>query len=400
MQGGVLTIRDQSTSERLAFADVLRGLAAPTVVLGHFIVLYLQAPQVVARITMGEPIQPTAFPAAIDALYSIFNLPGIGVAVFFLISGFVIPLSLDGATIRAYLLKRLLRIFPTYWVALAIGVAATIVSAAFWSKPVTHTAIDYFANTFLIADFFGRLDIISVMWTLQIEVKFYLLAPLFHASLRKGSLWRVLLWGGGVVAAYWIAISGCESRDVAACWGHLGFISRFSWEASFITYMLIGSVLYAHYRRSITFGKAAFGVAFLLACFAAAVPLSSAPALGAVYGLAFLWGFLIFLPAYFFRDRIKLTRPFQFLADISYPLYVVHPLLGYVAMRLMMAAGLPYIIAFPAALMLVTGVAVAIHVYIEAPSIALAKRLARAFSKSLALTPLAEAADGSARQEI
>lgn len=394
-----MTIRAQSTPERLAFADVLRGLAAPTVVFGHFIVLYLQAPQVVARITMGEPIQPVAFPAVIDSLYSIFNLPGIGVAVFFLISGFVIPLSLDGASVPGYLLKRLLRIFPTYWAALAIGVAATYISAAYWSKPVTHTVVDYFANTFLIADFFGRLDIISVMWTLQIEVKFYLLAPLFHASLRKGSLSRVLLWGAGVVAGYWFAISGCESSDVAACWGRLGFISRFTWEAAFIIYMLIGSVLYAHYRKFISDRQTAFGVAFLLGCFAAAVPLSSAPALGAVYGLAFFWGLLIFLPFYFFRDRIRLNPAFQFLADISYPLYVVHPLLGYVAMRLMMAAGLPYLVAFPAALALVTGVAIAIHVYAEAPSIALGKRLAGRLSRPSQKTLQPDAAAHAAQRE-
>jgi peptidoglycan/LPS O-acetylase OafA/YrhL len=364
------------SAQRIAFADLLRGLAAFTVALGHFIVLFLQGPDIVAKVTMAEPISAINFPPAIAYAYTIFDLASVGVAVFFLISGFVIPLSLDGASGRAFLLKRLLRIFPTYWVSLAIGVASVFASAAYWSKPVIYTWIDYFANVFLVADFFGRFDIPSVMWTLQIELKFYLLIPIFHSALRKGSLLRLFLWGVAVVVVFWLPISNCEG-DVDACWSHYRFstlvVAR---EAMFITYMLMGSVLYAHYRRLITNRQAVFGVAFMLACFMASTLTSPFHAVAASYRLAFFWGAVIFIPCYIFRDRIGLPPPFRFLANISYPLYVVHPLLGYVAMRLLMAAGWPYPPALAAALALVVTVAAAIHVYVEAPSIALGKRLA------------------------
>ncbi|MBI1867706.1 MAG: acyltransferase family protein, partial [Methylocystis sp.] len=81
----------------MAFADLLRGLAALVVVLGHFTILYLEGAPAVATLIMAEPIATVPFPAAVDAAYSVFNLAWIGVAVFFLISGFVILLSLDGA---------------------------------------------------------------------------------------------------------------------------------------------------------------------------------------------------------------------------------------------------------------------------------------------------------------
>jgi len=61
---------------------------------------------------------------------------------------------------------------------------------------------------------------------------------------------------------------------------------------------------------------------------------------------------------------------------ISYPLYIVHPLLGYVVMRLLMAAGAPYVAALLVAVALVVAVAVVLHRYVEAPSIAFARRLA------------------------
>lgn len=372
------------SSVRLAFLDVLRGLAAPAVVIGHYIVLFLTAPQIVAKFTMAEPIAVVALPAPLTQFYALFNLAGVGVGVFFLISGFVIPLSLEGASVRGFFTKRLLRIFPTYWAALAIGVASILLSAAFWSKPVTYSALDYVANAFLIADFFGKLDIPSVMWTLEIELKFYLLAPLFYVTLRRGSLNGVFAWSFGVILFYCLIVSGCVGSDPAECWARVSLIARFSWQAAFITYMLIGSVLFAHFRGLISPWRAASAVVILFLCFAIAARLSSAPGLWAQYGPAFFWALLIFLPCYFFRDRITLARPFAFLADISYPLYIVHPLLGYVVMRLLMAAGAPYLAALPAAVALVVFAACILHRYVETPSIALARRLAAHFEEDVA----------------
>jgi peptidoglycan/LPS O-acetylase OafA/YrhL len=372
-----LNVHFQSVStQRLAFADLLRGLAALTVALGHFLVLFPKSPDLVAKITMAEPNPAVTFPATFAKAYSIFDLASIGVGVFFLISGFVIPLSLEGASARAFWLKRFLRIYPTYWVAFAAGVASIFVSAGYWSKPVTYDWVDFFANTFLLADFFGRFDIPSVMWTLQIELKFYLLIPVFYATLSRGSLLRVFLWGVGVIALYWLPTSNC-SQDLDACWSHYRFsVLTLLREAIFISYMLIGSIVYAHYRGLISTPRAAFGVVFMFACFSIASLIAPFHAVSTAYPLPFFWGALIFIPCYLLRDRINLTPPFRFLANISYPLYVVHPLLGYVTMRLLMAAGLPYPTALAAALILVIAVAMAIHLYVEEPSIALGKRLA------------------------
>jgi peptidoglycan/LPS O-acetylase OafA/YrhL len=366
-----------ASADRLAFADFLRGIAALVVVLGHFTVLYLTSPQIVSYITMGAPAPAVAMPAIVSRLVDLFDLPSTGVAVFFLISGFVIPLSLDGTSTPAYLLKRFLRIFPTYWVALGLGVAATFVSAGFWSRPVTHDHIDYVSNTFLIANLFGRFDILSVAWTLQIEMKFYLLAPLFYMALRRGMLWPLLLCGVAVAGIFWNATAFCNNVDIA-CWDHYRFSVRMFWEDMMhMVYMLMGSVLYAHYRKLIPNWQVIGGVAFLFGCYNAAALAMPLPKGG--QHLPFLSGLIVFVSLYAMRDQVRLTAPFRFLANISYSLYVIHPIVGYVTMRLLMATGLPYLAAFAIALAFVIGIAWAMHVYVEAPTIALGKRLAKAW---------------------
>jgi peptidoglycan/LPS O-acetylase OafA/YrhL len=365
------------SANRLAFADLLRGIAALVVVIGHFTVLYLTAPEVISAIVMSEPSAAVPLAKILADLVELLDLPSMGVAAFFLISGFVIPLSLEGTNTRAYLLKRFLRIFPTYWIALSIGIAAIFVSAAFWSKPITHTSVDYFSSTFLIANLFGRFDILSVAWTLQIEMKFYLLAPLFYMALRRGTLLPLLLCGLAVACVFWNATGFCNNVDVA-CWDHYRFSVRMLWEdAMHMVYMLMGSVIYAHYRKLIPNWQAIGGVAFLFGCYNVAALAMPIPKGG--QHLPYLWGLIIFLSLYSLRNRVRLTLPFQFLADISYSLYVVHPLVGYVMMQLLMAAGLPYPAAFAVALTLVLGIAWAMHVYVEAPMIALGKRLGNAW---------------------
>jgi peptidoglycan/LPS O-acetylase OafA/YrhL len=376
-EGRLVSHVNSGSANRLAFADLLRGVAALAVVIGHFTVLYLTAPDVVSLIVMSEPSAKVMLPKIATDLIELFNLPSMGVAVFFLISGFVIPLSLEGTTTRGYLLKRFLRIFPTYWVALALGIAATFISAGFWSKPVTHDHIDYLSNTFLIANLFGRFDILSVAWTLQIEMKFYLLAPLIYLALRRGTQLPLLLCGLAVVGVFWNATAFCNNVDVA-CWDHYRFSARMFWEdAMHMMYMLMGSIIYAHYRKLIPNWQVIGGVAFLFGCYNAAALAMPIPKGG--QHLPYLWGLIIFVSLYVLRSRITLARPFRFLADISYALYVIHPLVGYVTMRLLMAAGLPYLAAFAVALALVIGIAWTMHLYVETPMIALGKRLANAW---------------------
>jgi peptidoglycan/LPS O-acetylase OafA/YrhL len=368
---------DASPSSRLAFADLLRGLAAFLVMLGHYTILYLDSPAVVAALTNAEPAQTTPLPQVIVTAYATLDVAATGVAVFFLISGFVIPLSLEGSGIGGFFIKRLMRIYPTFWVALALNVAALFVSSAWWHKPVEHGMADYISNAALLTEFSSRhFDIPSVMWTLQIEMKFYLLAPLFYLAIRRGIVWALLVWALGVVAAYWLATAGCAG-DVGTCWGHRGPIVYVAWEAMYISYMLIGSVIYAHYRGAVATPAALGLIAVIFGCFVASFFLS--PLIGAARGTlpAYVWGIAIFGGCYLLRSRIRLTPLFRFLADISYPLYVVHPLVGYVTMRILMALGLPYLAAMPVALGLALGLAWLIHIYVEEPTMALGKRLAR-----------------------
>jgi peptidoglycan/LPS O-acetylase OafA/YrhL len=101
---------------------------------------------------------------------------GEGVIVFFVLSGYLLyrPFVVGRVDLHEYAVRRVARIVPAYWVAL---VGAGVVFGVMPS----------------LAEFaFTRVGIVSVAWTLQLEITFYLSLPLL-ARLLAGSPTRILI---------------------------------------------------------------------------------------------------------------------------------------------------------------------------------------------------------------
>jgi peptidoglycan/LPS O-acetylase OafA/YrhL len=109
-----------------------------------------------------------------------------GIAVFFVISGFLlyrpfVVRALNGQTfppIREFMGRRFLRIFPAYWVALAglmiLGLGRI------------HSSQDFFIAVALVQNYRrgSELSGLGIAWTLVIEVSFYLALPVIALALR------------------------------------------------------------------------------------------------------------------------------------------------------------------------------------------------------------------------
>lgn len=108
--------------------------------------------------------------------------PGVaGVAIFFFISGYVIPMAVRGKLEpRAFMIRRVFRIFPLYLATLAVMAAA----GATLFLPRLGVIADaplhvWVANVLLFADYVGLPVLLGVSWTLAVELVWY---ALFAAS--------------------------------------------------------------------------------------------------------------------------------------------------------------------------------------------------------------------------
>lgn len=145
--------RSLTANARLPGLDALRGLAILLVVVAHYL--------------------PVCFPAS--QVSFVLSFGGAGVLLFFYLSGFLIYRSIQKQTLGVFLSRRLFKLAPAYWVNIAVIVGLAVVLKN--TEPISLRTI--MANLFLLQEFDGDRVLSGVFWTLQIEVKFYLLMAAF-----------------------------------------------------------------------------------------------------------------------------------------------------------------------------------------------------------------------------
>jgi len=120
----------------------------------------------------------------------------LGTHVFFVVSGFVIPYSLFVSEYRLrhhlgrFLLKRIARIDPPYFVALAISIAAWQASTlvpGFRGMPFRLSVPQLLAHLGYVNAFLGYEWLNPVFWTLAIEFQYYVLCALSFPLLSSQS---------------------------------------------------------------------------------------------------------------------------------------------------------------------------------------------------------------------
>jgi len=138
---------------RLNYLDSGRGFAALIVMVFHAI-LFIHA------------FEPEAFAQSSYLLNEYIDLGKIGVIVFFLISGFVIPYSIGGndkTAIKRFAISRVFRLYPVYWLSALL---------AFFVFAV-NSIEELLVNLTMIQQFIGYPNLIGLYWTLQVELIFY-----------------------------------------------------------------------------------------------------------------------------------------------------------------------------------------------------------------------------------
>jgi peptidoglycan/LPS O-acetylase OafA/YrhL len=172
----------QRKPSRLAWLDALRGLAALAVVVDHGNTLVLR------------PVQ---------AFWSGWvDLGEYGVFVFFLVSGYIIPASLERkGSLRGFWISRAFRLYPLYLLAIALS-AIGYVTGYGTLRGAEHDPVSAVGSWLLmIPNLLSGPNVPNVTWTLSYEMTFYLLlAALFSVRAHRQSGGYALASAGVVVA--------------------------------------------------------------------------------------------------------------------------------------------------------------------------------------------------------
>jgi peptidoglycan/LPS O-acetylase OafA/YrhL len=360
---------------RLIFANHLRGLAALSVVISHLIGAFWGLRDFIGLAT-SSPV-PVGEPSPVFAVVSSpwLNFGPFGVGVFFLVSGLVIPISLRAHTRLSFMLARVLRIYPTYLAALLIEIAVLHVNAAYWDRPFPYSDWQIASNALLIHTAVGQPIVDLVNWTLCIELRFYLLMALFAPLVRRGNLATLFAVAGFVLGAHAAIASGLLGAQVLV---GPGFWQATSYESLFLILLLVGVLFSFHNHGQLSTRGLVVCVTAMFAMFLACWPLSSIKDQFPAFTLNYVYGLMVFSILYGLRRRVEKFVILDFFAAISFPLYLVHALIGLSILKwLMLSFNMAYMLALALAFSFVVGLATLLHLTIETRTIALGRKLSR-----------------------
>lgn len=139
-------------------------------------------------------------------LHEYFAYGPLGVHIFFVISGFVICMSGWGRPLRSFFASRASRLLPSYWA------AVVLVTAVFALPAVAYKAVspsDALVNLTMMQQPLGVDRVLGVCWTLWVEVRFYALFALCIV-MPGATRQRVILFCAGWTLAAAIAQAANE----------------------------------------------------------------------------------------------------------------------------------------------------------------------------------------------
>lgn len=373
----------QVPQARIEFADTLRGIAAICVLSHHFLYVFWRKPEIVANL-IAYPAVVKSADAAPQVHFPDFGLPDFwghfGVALFFLISGFVIPFSVANLPAAGFAIARVTRIWPTYIIGLTITLGCVAANAIASGLAFPH-AIDEMVSHFLILPRWPTLTrpIDGILWTLEIELAIYAFCLVVSLQIRrfKNSVFIVGLISVPVALAVGIGVKALLAWSVP-------IYALIHWASSmmqFITYMLVGTAFYYFFRARISLVALIAIQTGLLVAFIASWRLGVMSNQGWSGPICYLLAYAAFATMYAARNLLlMIPSPLRFmfagLAAISYPLYVVHGVLGYSILARTSEVGLSPATAVLFALAAVLLLATIIHFLVETPSQVAGKRLA------------------------
>lgn len=125
-----------------------------------------------------------------------------GVPIFFTVSGFLIFWAYDrNPNIKKYALNRVLRLYPALYVCLIITIALLLYNSSgnllnnqtFYTWLVAQLTVLQFYTPDTLR-FWGVGTPNGSLWTIAVEVQYYILVPLIFLIMRKMKKWLVLLF--------------------------------------------------------------------------------------------------------------------------------------------------------------------------------------------------------------
>ena len=334
----------RDNQERFYIIDSLRFSAALAVVFYHY----------VFRGWADDDFSPLVFPA----LSEVFKYGYLGVELFFIISGFVIYMSIQHATPSKFVIGRISRLYPAFWVCVTL----TYLSIELAQLPQFQASFfQYLYNLSMVSGYLYLPHIDGVYWTLLIEIKFYFL--MFCILLFKAKKHML------VILAVWLCIVFLHSTKLFILPNSIEFFLF----PAYACYFISGVLFFLIHQKGVCITK----MLLLSICFALGIHnahfdmLQLATKYNSTFNIYVIASIIASFYLLFFaiatkKISIKQSSKITLMGALTYPLYLAHQNIGFIIFNLLDGTLNKYLILGLTTIFMLL-VAYLVHKYVEAP---------------------------------
>lgn len=162
------------------------------------------------QVFLGHVITHFALPQFTNAVYFLRGVP-----ILFVLCGFLAAKSLDKYDAKAYWLRRGFRILPGFWGCILIN---TVIIFLLYQIPSLIDGGIYAVTQLLGLNFYtggwlrgyGVGTPNGVLWTIGVQIQFFILAPMLYKWLKKAGLTKSLI-SIGILAVLSVVLQRCEA---------------------------------------------------------------------------------------------------------------------------------------------------------------------------------------------
>lgn len=291
-----------------------------------------------------------------------------GVDIFFMISGFVIFLTIDTKTShwKYFVRSRFSRLYPTYWACVLLTATFILIY-----EPGSFKLSNVFANLTMFPIYFGIENLDGSYWTLLVELIFYIWILMVFLS---GRLQNIITIGLFCVAAivtfhffgnYYQGLYDFTLRKIQ-------LINHFP--------LFLSGIVF--FKIKFEYWKPGY-IATCAICILASVYLHDKGGMTmhfigqAEHALVIILYHIIFTLFVFGKLTFLNIKPLLFLGKISYSLYLLHQYIGIQLIETFKSFGMNVYAAILFCIAICIGIAWVITKYIEIPAVSLIRTQSR-----------------------
>jgi len=151
-----------------------------------------------------------------DSVYHWFDPGQYGVFVFFLVSGYIVPASLERrGSVRGFWVSRVFRLYPLYLFALSAMIVLWASGIGSLGGMDSDAVTSSFADVFMLQSVLWGATVPNVVWSLAYEMVFYLMiTALFLGGVHRRSSRYALVFGAAAVGLSGVLVPGSLSHDL------------------------------------------------------------------------------------------------------------------------------------------------------------------------------------------